>query len=86
MRALVLGLFALVVSLALSACGPACDSKNVCAVEGNAGADTMVCDGSNFVSCDDGHRGVAIFCVDQPRKAICGADGWSFEYAPLPAQ
>jgi hypothetical protein len=67
-------------------CGPACDHSNVCAVEGNAGSDTGVCDGSDFVHCDDSHRGQVIFCGNQPRKAVCGAGGWSFEYAPLPPQ
>ena len=64
-------------------CGPACDHANLCAVEGKAGDDTAVCDGDGFVSCDDSHRGDVIFCGDQPRKAVCGSAGWSFEYAPL---
>jgi hypothetical protein len=70
----------------LAGCGPACDSSNVCAVQGQAGDDTGVCDGSSFITCDDDHRGQVIFCQSQPRKAVCGAGGWSFEYAPLPAQ
>lgn len=85
MRTLVATL-ALAVSLPLVACGPACDSSNVCAVQGQAGDDTGVCDGSSFITCDDDHRGQVIFCESQPRKAVCGAGGWSFEYAPLPAQ
>ena len=68
----------------LSACGPHCNDDTICAVEGQAGDSTGVCDGSDFVQCDDGHRGATIFCGNMPRKAICGAGGWSFEYAPLP--
>ena len=71
-------------ALALSACGPACDHQNICAVQGQAGDDTGVCDGSDFVTCNDDHRGQVIFCDSQPRKAVCGAGGWSFEHAALP--
>jgi len=81
-----LALLALLATAGLAACGPACDHSNVCAVEGQAGDDTGVCDGSDFVTCDDDHRGQVIFCESQPRKAVCGAGGWSFEYAPLPPQ
>jgi hypothetical protein len=51
-------------------------------VVGAAGADTEVCNGDDYVTCNDGNRGDVIYCGAQPRKAVCGADGWSFESAP----
>lgn len=83
MRTLGLLTFALLASTTLAACGPACHTANLCAVDGTAEEDKLVCDGSDFVACDDDHRGVTIFCDDLPRKASCGRSGWSFEYAPL---
>ena len=63
----------------LVGCGPACDSKNVCAVTGKPG-DVDVCDGKDFITCDDKHRGQEILCpAAEAKKAVCGAAGWSFE-------
>jgi len=73
--------YTLVLIAALSsACGPRCATESVCAVLGS-GANFEVCNGDDWVACDDSTRGVAIACVNSPRTAVCSPSGWTFENA-----
>lgn len=76
----------LLLPAALAACGPPCNQDHRCAVDGVAGQPLAVCNGDEYITCDEGNRGATIFCVSQPRKAICGAGGWAFESAPLASE
>ena len=70
----------------LAACGPPCNQARRCAVDGEAGQPLEICNGDDFVTCEDGNRGAVVFCENQSRKVVCGPGGWSFEYAPLPSE
>jgi len=68
------------VTVVAAGCGPACNASSVCSVTG-MGADEQVCDGSNFVTCDDGDRGKTIACMQRAEVAVCTPSGWAFQPA-----
>ncbi len=73
-----LRLLALSATLLGVGCGALCNTDNACAVTGMA-PDTQVCDGSNFVSCDDSNRGKVVSCPLSNRRATCSPNGWTFD-------
>lgn len=67
------------------ACEPPCNTANVCAVTGRP-PDTLVCDGGDWVHCDEANRGKTAVCGEQGRRAVCTPSGWAFEpTGPTPA-
>jgi len=71
-------LFALM--LLAPGCGPPCTKAGICGVDGN-GSDIAVCDGDNYVKCEDATRGKVIGCDPKPQEAVCTPNGWAFEPA-----
>ena len=70
--------FLSLVTVALTGCGPACNSSNICSVSGSPG-DQAVGDGSDFRGCNDGDRGLTINCMTRNQRAVCSPNGWAFE-------